>query len=92
MLAVALAAGSVAARRITNGLGGLAGGPTLVCFLLGAMIVQQHWPQWALLALPGTSAWEAAQARWLVVAGAGSALVAVAGLDPARRPLTVRQR
>lgn len=92
MLALALAAASVAGPRMANGLGGLAGGPTLVSFLLAAMIVQQYWPQWALLAFPGTPAWEAAQARWLALAGTGGALVALAGLDPARRPVTARQR
>ena len=92
MLAVALAAASVAGPWIANGLGGLAGGPTLVTFLLAAMIVQQHWPCWALLAFPGTPAWEAAHARWLVLAGAGSALVALAALDPARRLGIPRRR
>ena len=92
MLAVALAAASVAGPWIGNGLGGLAGGPTLVSFLLAAMIVQQHWPRWALLAFPGTPAWEAAHARWLVLAGAGSALVALAALDPARRLVTPKRR
>ena len=92
MLALALAAASVAAPWIPNGLGGLAGGPTLVSFLLAAMIVQQHWPQWGLLELPGTPAWEAAQVRWLVVACAGGTLVALAGLDPAGRPAIRRRR
>lgn len=92
MLAVALAAASVAAPWIANGLGGLAGGPTLVALLLAAMIVQQYWPQWALLAFPGTPAWEAAQLRWLLLAGAGGTLVALAALDPARRLLTPRPR
>jgi hypothetical protein len=92
MLALALAAASVAAHCVPNGLGGLAGGPTLVSFLLAAMVVQQYWPQWGLLAFPGTPAWEAAQVRWLVVAGAGGTLVALAGLDPAGRPTIVRRR
>jgi hypothetical protein len=92
MLALALAAASVAAHWVPNGLGGLAGGPTLVSFLLAAMVVQQYWPQWGLLAFPGTPAWEAAQVRWLVVAGAGGTLVALAGLDPAGRPTIVRRR
>ena len=91
MLAVALAAASVAAPWVANGLGGLAGGPTLVSFLLAAIVVQQHWPQWALLAFPGTAAWETAQLRWLVLAGAGSTLVGLAALDPARRLVIPRR-
>lgn len=92
MLAVALAASSLAAPWMANGLGGLAGGPTLVSFLLAAVVVQQRWPHWTLLAFPGTPAWEAAQIRWLVLAGVGSTLVALAALDPARRPLRPRRR
>ena len=92
MLAVALAAASVAAPLIANGLGGLAGGPTLVSFLLAAIIVQQYWPQWTLFAFPGTPAWEAAHLRWPVLAGASSTLVALASLDPARRLVTPRRR
>lgn len=83
MVAVTLAAASVAARSMPNGLGGLAGGPTLVCFLLAAIVVQQRWPQSDLLALPGTPAWTSAHHRWLVLAGASSILVALAALDPA---------
>lgn len=92
MVAVALAAASVAAPSMPNGLGGLAGGPTLVCFLLAAIIVQQYWPRWALLTLPGTPAWMSAHLRWLVLAGASSILVALAALDPARRLVTWRRR
>lgn len=91
MLAVALAAASVAAPRVANGLGGLAGGPTLVSFLLAAMVVQQHWPHWSLLAFPGTAAWEAAQLRWLILACAGSTLVGLAARDPARRLVIPRR-
>ena len=53
MLAVALAAASVATPWMANGRGGLAGGPTLVSFLLTAMLVQQCWPSGRSSRFPG---------------------------------------
>ncbi|MGI8806501.1 MAG: hypothetical protein ACR2KK_01345 [Acidimicrobiales bacterium] len=94
MVAVAFGGASVAARWAPNGLGGLAGGPILLFVMLTATIIQMHWPHVGTLlpVAPGTPGWEAAHVRWLVLAGGGVALVALAALDPARRLPSARWR
>lgn len=86
--AVALAASAVATPYVPDGLGGVAGGPTLAALVVGAVKLPERW---ALLPPhPLVRGWSAAHTRWWPVLGCGVAIAAAASLDPARRVMNRR--
>jgi hypothetical protein len=94
MASVALASAAAARPWVPNGLGGVAGGPTLVLLLLASFVAQRSWPRWTELLPDGPAgpAWAAAHRRWAVILAAGAATLVLTALDPARRGISRRPR
>jgi hypothetical protein len=91
MIMTALAIAAAATRWGSEGLGGVAAGPTMLA-LFGAALFLPH--RWTLF--PGSiddSQWEAAHFRWAVIAVLATLLLVYFSRDPAaRRPSGPRSR
>ncbi len=83
MMMAGLAIAALATRWVSEGLGGVAAGPTLVV-LLGAALFLPH--RWTLF--PGTvedPQWAAAHVRWAIIVVLATLLLAYSSRDPAAR-------
>ena len=88
LLAVTLAAGAVATRRLGHDRGSIVAGPTLLAFILTVATFGRYWPLW--LESPADPGWMAAQLRWAAILAVALIVLVAASLDPARRSVVVR--
>ena len=85
MMMMGLAIAALATRWVSEGLGGVAAGPTLLVILGAASFLPHRWTMF-----PGSIVdpeWSAAHVRWAVVAAVAVLLLAFFSRDPAARRL-----